>query len=313
MRGSLRGSLPPIVTPFRDGRLDLDTYCDLIEFQIGAGSHGIVVNGTTGEPSLLTTHERAELVSVAVEKVAGRCPVVAATGSQSLEETLWLTEQAATAGADALLVVTPYYSQPPQRGLVRYVERVAATVPHLPVLLYHIPGRAAVSVTVDTLLAMKDACDNLVGVKHASADIDFVSDLMARTAGEFTVLVGLEHLSLPMLAAGAAGMVNALANIAPHDVVALFDAVDRSDLDAARRLGAALHELNRAIFWDTNPIPLKYMMRRLGLLAHNEHRLPMMPAEPALEARLDAALDRARRSPELMFGASSPQAVTTVP
>lgn len=307
MTGALRGSLPPLVTPFRDERIDLDTYRDLIEFQIEAGSHGIVVNGTTGEPSTLAAQERAELLSVAVEVVAGRCPVVAATGSQSLDETLWLTEQAGTAGADALLVVTPYYSQAPQRGLIRYMQRVASTVPHLPVLLYHIPGRAGVSVTVDTLLAMRDACDNLVGVKHASADVDFVSDLMARTAGEFTVLVGLEHLTLPMLAAGACGMVNALANIAPRDLVALFEAVDRSDLLTARRLSAALHELNRAIFWDTNPIALKYMMRQSGLLDRNEHRLPMVPADPALEARLDAALERARRDPELMFGTSSPR------
>ncbi|RTL66039.1 MAG: 4-hydroxy-tetrahydrodipicolinate synthase [Pseudonocardiaceae bacterium] len=240
-------------------------------------------------------------------KGGSRCLVVAATGSQSLDERLWLTEQAATAGADALLVVTPYYSQPPQRGLIRYMQWVASTVPHLPILLCHILGRAGVSVTVDTLLAMKDACDNPVGVKHASADVDFVSDLMARTSGEFTALVGLEHLTLPMLAAGASGMVNALANIAPRDIVALFEAVDHSDLNTARRLSAALHELNRAILWDTNPIALRYMMRWLGLLARNEHRLPMVPADPALEARPDAALERARRNPELMFGASSPR------
>jgi 4-hydroxy-tetrahydrodipicolinate synthase len=304
MASVLAGSLPPLVTPFRDGKVDLDAYRRLAEMQVAAGSHGLVVNGTTGEPSMLTLTERADLVRAAVDVAGGRLPVVAATGSQSLAETLWLTDQATAAGADALLVVTPYYSRPPQRGLVEYIKRVGRTSP-LPLLLYHIPGRAAVSVSVDTVLAMREACPTFVGLKHASPDVEFVSEVIARTDDDFTVLVGLEHLTLPMLAAGATGMVNALANIAPHDIVALFEAMDRGDLKEARRLNTALLELNQAIFWDTNPIPLKYLMWRMGMLERNEHRLPMVPAEPALEGRLDAALERASHHPALLLGQSN--------
>lgn len=286
----LRGSYPPIVTPFTaDGDVDLEAYATLIEHQIQAGSHGIVVNGTTAEPSTLSVGERQALAERAIDIVAGRRPVVVATGSQSLVDTIALTEHADQIGADAVLVVTPYYVRPPQSGLVEYFSRIAGLTDR-PVLIYHIPGRAAVDITLPTLAAIADRAPNLVGFKHASPDLSLVSDALAAFGPEFRVLVGLEELSFPMLALGAAGMVNAVANIAPRQIVALYDAVARSRLDDARRLHHDLLALNRAIFYETNPIPLKYMLKRLGMLDDNRHRLPMVPATPDVEARCDAVL-----------------------
>ena len=157
---ALRGSIPPLITPFTRGAVDYDRYAELVEFQIEQGSHGILVNGTTAEPSTLTTEERNRLVTLAVETAAGRVPVVAATGSQSLAESRVLTEHALTAGADSLLIVTPYYIRPPQRGLVAYYFELAAGH-DVPWMIYHIPGRTAVGVTLDTLKACKDGSPQL--------------------------------------------------------------------------------------------------------------------------------------------------------
>jgi len=287
----LRGSYPPLVTPFRDGEVDLETYASLVERQVAGGSHGITVNGTTAEPSTLTMEERDRLVRVAIEVAAGRVPVVAATGSQSHAETAWLTEQADDAGADAVLVVTPYYVKPPQRGLVEYYRDLGART-DLPLLVYHIPGRTAVEVLPETLEQIAAAAPTFVGMKHAVNDLGYVTDARRRLGDAFRIFVGLEELSLPMLAVGATGMMNAVANVAPAEIVALYEAVASGDLDGARKRHDALFELNRAVFWDTNPTPIKYLMRRLGLLPTNEHRSPMMPATPELEARLDALIER---------------------
>ena len=290
-RESLRGSYPPLITPFRDGEVDVDAYASLVERQIAGGSHGITVNGTTAEPSTLTMEERDRLVRVAVDVAARRVPVVAATGSQSHAETVWLTEQAAEAGADAVLIVTPYYIRPPQRGLVEYYRDLGART-ELPMLVYHIPGRTAVEVTPETLEQIADAAPTFVGLKHAVNDLGYVTDARRRLGDDLRVFVGLEELSLPMLAVGATGLMNAVGNVAPAEIAALYEAVASGDLDGARKRHDALFELNRAVFWDTNPIPIKYMMRRLGFLSTNEHRLPMIPATPELEARLDALLSR---------------------
>src|SRR5690349_1710572 len=163
--GRLWGSIPPLVTPFRDGEVDWEAYGAMVEFQIARGSHGILVNGTSSEPASLSVDERNRLVDLAIERAAGRVPVVAATGSQSLAETTLLTDHAVRAGADALLIVTPYYSRPPQRGLIDYYLELAARHDR-PWMVYHIPGRTAVSVTLDTLKTLKDQSPTFVGMKH---------------------------------------------------------------------------------------------------------------------------------------------------
>jgi len=288
----LKGSIPPLVTPFRAGEVDYDAYARLVALQIKNGSHGVLVNGTTAEPSTLTIEERNRLVDVAVQAAGGRIAVVAATGSQSLSETRQLTEHAVRVGADALLIVTPYYLRPPQRGLVAYYLELA-TISDLPWMVYHIPGRAAVSVTLETLKELKDKSPSFVGLKHAVNDLGFASDCLAALGKDFRIFVGLEELSFPMMAVGACGLMNAVGNLQPRKLVELCEAVWRGDLARGRTLHQELLEINQAVFFDTNPIPVKYMMKRLGLLEVNEHRLPMMAAEPELERRLDGVLKRA--------------------
>lgn len=288
----LRGSCTPLVTPFADGAVDHATFSRLVERQVAGGSQGIVVTGTSGEPALLDAGERLDLVRTAVDVAAGRLPVIAATGSANHVETIALSTGAAQAGADALLVVTPYYIRPPQRGLEEYFVDVASRV-DIPVLIYHIPGRAAVSLDVATVERIVTRAGNVVGMKHASGDLAYVTDLLDRLGPGFRIFVGLEELSLPMLAVGAHGLMNAAANVVPDRVAALWQAVEDERLGDARKIHQELWELNRAIFFDTNPIPIKYMLRRMGVVAGNEHRLPMMPATDELAVRLDGVLRRA--------------------
>jgi len=287
----LCGSYPPLLTPFRDGKVDLEKFAELAERQAREGSHGVVVCGTTGEPSSLTPDERTELVKVAVEAIAKRIPVVAATGSQSFAETIEITTRAEKAGADAVLVVTPYYIKPSQRGLVEYFVSVGQRT-ELPLMIYHIPGRAAVSVKPATVARIAERLPNLVGIKHAVNDLEFVTELLTELGPEFRVFCGLEALSLPMLVVGARGLMNAVSNLAPARVAALYEAVEQGDLETARKLHAELFELNQSIFLDTNPGPLKYMMSRLGLLDSPELRLPLVPMDGEQAKILDKVLVR---------------------
>ena len=289
---ALRGSIPPLITPFKRGEVDYDKYAELVNFQIEQGSHGILVNGTTAEPSTLTTAERNRLVTLAIRAAAGRVPVVAATGSQSFAESRVLTEHALAEGADALLIVTPYYIRPPQRGLIAYYLELAAGH-DVPWMVYHIPGRTAVSVTLDTLKTLKDKSPHFVGIKQAVNDLGFVSECLHELGSDFKVFVGLEELSFPMMAVGACGLMNAVGNLRPGVLGEMCEAMFANDTATARRLHDQLLEINKAVFFDTNPIPMKYMMKKLGLLAENEHRLPMVPATAELAAKLDGVLARA--------------------
>ena len=289
---AIRGSIPPIVTPIRNNEIDYDAYAGLVEFQISEGSHGILVNGTTAEPSTLTIDERNRLVDIAIETGNGRVPVVVATGSQSLAETETLTDHAVQAGADALLIVTPYYIKPPQRGLVKYYLHLANRH-ETPWMIYHIPGRTAINVTLDSMQALREKSSHFVGMKHAVNDLGFVTECFAALGDDFKVFVGLEELSFPMMTIGACGLMNAVGNLRPGILAEMCEAVWASDLRTGRELHQRLLEVNQAVFYDTNPIPMKYMMKKMGVMPTNEHRLPMMPATPELEKRLDSVLERA--------------------
>src|SRR5260370_24847527 len=288
----LRGSYPPLITPFRNGAVDFDCFEALLDRQVRDGSHGVLITGTTAEQSSLTIAERKDLVRVAVQTVGRRVPVVAASGSQSFAETVALTTAAEQAGADALLIVTPYYIKPSQRGLVEYFTAIGHRT-GLPLMIYHIPGRAAVSVTGATVEKIAAGLPTLVRMKHAAADLELVTEVLLRVGPEVRIFCGLESLSLPMLAVGAAGLMTAVGTLAPRTVPALYNAVARGDLAEARRLHTLLFELNRSIFVDTNPIPLKYMMMRMGLLDSPELRLPLVPLDPDRAGGLDDVLIRA--------------------
>ena len=291
MSQALKGSIPPVITPFSNNEIDLASYKKLIEFHIEEGSHGILVNGTSAEPSTLTVEERNQLVDVAIVTASKAIPIVAATGSQSLLETKALTDHAVAAGADALLIVTPYYIKPPQRGIIEYYLEVTKDVA-IPWMIYHIPGRTAVSITMETIKELKENSPNFVGMKHAVSDLGFVSQCLAEFP-DFKIFVGLEHLSFPELTIGAVGLMNAVGNLRPHILAEMCQAVWDNDLEKGKALHHHLFELNESVFYDTNPIPIKYMMKRMGLILSNEHRLPMSPATPELEKRLDGVLERA--------------------
>ncbi len=287
----IKGSIPPIITPFKNDQLDYEAYAGLVEFQISKGSHGILVNGTTAEPSTLTADERNKTIDTAIATNNGRLPIIAATGSQSLAESRMLTRYAAEVGADVLLIVTPYYIRPPQRGLVQYYLDVMDGI-DTPWMIYHIPGRAAVSITLETVKELKDRSSNFIGMKHAVNDLAFVSECIDAFP-DYLVFVGLEELSFPEMAIGAVGLMNAVGNLRPDLLAEMCQAVWDNDLSRGKEIHQRLLEINQSVFYDTNPIPIKYMMKRLGIIPENHHRLPMMPAEPELEKRLDGVLERA--------------------
>jgi 4-hydroxy-tetrahydrodipicolinate synthase len=285
----LRGSYTPVVTPFRSGNVDYEQFAALIERQIAGGSHGVVVAGSTGEATSLTVKEREELFKTAVDTADGRIPVVAGAGSASYEETACLCAFAEKAGVDALLIVTPYYVRPPQGGLVEYFIQIGKKT-RLPLLIYHIPGRAAVSVTAQTVERIADETPSLAGIKHAVQELDLVSELIQRLGPDFRVFCGLESLSLPMLVIGAAGVMNAVGNLDPARVAALCNAAFSGKWDEAKKLHYELFPIAQAIFLDSNPIPLKYMMARMGMLSNSEVRLPLTPLDGGKERILDDVL-----------------------
>ena len=285
---ALRGSLVPVVTPFRDGRLDEDGLARLINWQIESGSHGVSVTGTTGEPSALTRAERERVIEVAVETVAGRVPFLAGTGSNNHEETLHLTRFAEQAGADAALVVTPYYNRPSQEGLFQHFSAVAGAV-GLPVVLYNIPGRTAVNLEIDTVARLRAARPNIVGCKESNKDFEFINRLLHKLGRDFLVYSGIELLCFPVLAIGGAGYVSATGNLLPQEVAQLYNLVRAGEWQAAQDLHYQLMPLNDAIFIEINPVPVKTALGWMGKISP-EVRLPLAPLSAANQSRLRAVM-----------------------
>lgn len=280
----LRGSIVPLVTPFADGQVDIDAFERSVDRQVTGGSHGVVVTGTTGEPTSLTSAERAELYRRAVVVAAGRVPVVAATGSPNHAETVALTVSAQEAGVDAVLVVCPAFVKPSQEGVRRHFAAVFGAV-EIPALIYNIPGRVGVGVSAETVEAVADRCPNLVGLKHASNDIDLVTDLILRLGEDFRLFCGLESYSYPFLAVGGAGLMSAVGNLMPALVAELCDSVAAGDHERALAIHRRLFRLNQAVFFDTNPAPLKAMLAAADL-GSEEMRPPLAPLADATRARV---------------------------
>lgn len=284
----LRGSIVPLITPFVDGAVDLEAFEAAVDRQARDGSHGIVVTGTSGEPTSLTAAERAELYRRAVKVGRGRLCVVAATGSANHAETLELTGAATEAGVDAVLVVCPAFIRPSQDGLVAHFAAVGSST-DLPWLIYNIPGRSGVGVTGDTVERLAEATPNLVGLKHASVDLDLVTDLLLRLGDDFRLFCGLESYSYPFLAVGGAGLMNAVGNLLPGELARLCDLVVEGDHVSALRQHRELFRLNEAIFYDTNPGPLKMMLAMAGL-GNGEMRLPLVALSEVNRQRVSDAV-----------------------
>jgi 4-hydroxy-tetrahydrodipicolinate synthase len=285
----LRGSIVPLVTPFTaEDEIDQQAVRSLIDWQLASGSHGISVTGTTGEPSALSLGERETMIRLAVEATAGRAPVLAGTGTNNLKETLHLTRVAERSGADAALVIVPYYNRPSQQGLEVYLRRVADST-SLPVVVYNIPGRTAVNLLPETLARIAAASPNVVGVKEAYTDLQQVSDILLTLGRDFLVFSGIEALCFPMLALGGAGHVSATANVLPHEVAHLYDLTRAGRWDEARDLHYRLLPLNEALFLETNPGPVKCVLGWMGKI-HPGLRLPLIGPQPAVQRKLAAAL-----------------------
>ena len=284
-RQRLRGSIVPMVTPFSpDGAFDEKALANLIDFQIENGSHGISVCGTTGEPSSLSIEEREHGRAGAPRAVKGRGPFGPGTGSTNCDETIRLTKHAQKLGADAALVIVPYYNRPSQEGLYQHFRTVAAAT-DLPVIIYNIPGRTAVNMEPATMARLKRDFRNIIGVKESNKDFEHVSRVLYLCGRDFLVYSGIELLCYPMLAIGGAGHVSATANLMPREVADLYNLVAAGKWQEAMDLHYRLLPLNDALFLETNPGPLKYCLGRMGKISPTL-RLPLVLPSEQNQARL---------------------------
>jgi 4-hydroxy-tetrahydrodipicolinate synthase len=268
------GSLIAIVTPFKNGKLDERALGDLIEWQISSGTHGIVPCGTTGESATLTHAEHDRVVAFTVEVARRRVPVIAGTGSNSTEEAIALTKHAKTAGADGALLITPYYNKPTQEGLFLHYKAVAEAV-DLPLVLYNIPGRTGVNMMASTI-ARLTACRTIVAVKEGSGSVQQASEIIQLCGERMTVLAGDDALTLPMMAVGGKGVITVTANLVPREMAQLVNACLAGRLEDARVMHYRLYPLFTALFYETNPSPVKEALQMMGKI-DREMRLPLCP------------------------------------
>lgn len=283
------GSIPALVTPFRNGAVDKKAFADLVERQIAGGSAALVPVGTTGETSTLSTEEHKDVVRLCVEVAAGRVPVIAGAGSNATEEAIDLVQHAKAVGADAALVVCPYYNKPNQDGLFAHFKAINDAVA-LPVFLYNVPGRTIVDLMPPTVAALA-ALPNVIGIKDASDEMERVAlhNHLIAPGTQFIQLSGEDSSALAHRAMGGAGCISVTANVLPEACAAMHAAFEDGDLESARAINERLVLLHRAMFCSPSPGPAKYALSRLGLCT-DEVRLPITPPDAAARAQIDAAL-----------------------
>lgn len=267
-----KGSMVAIVTPFKKGKIDEKAFEKLIEWHIKEGTHGIVPCGTTGEASTLDYEEHYKVIEITVKVVNKRIPVIAGTGSNSTDEAIMITKKAEKLGADAALLVTPYYNKPTQEGLYRHYKEIADKT-GIPLILYNVPGRTSVNLLPQTVARLAEH-PRIVGIKEAAGDMKQASELIRLCGDKITVLSGDDFTNLTLLALGGKGAISVTANICPKDMAELFNAWERGDIDTARKLHYKLEPLNKAMFIETNPIPVKTALAMMGKIKE-EFRLPL--------------------------------------
>jgi 4-hydroxy-tetrahydrodipicolinate synthase len=283
------GSMVALVTPFRNGKVDWDCLDKLVDLHLEAGTNVLVPCGTTGESPTLTYEEHDQVIERVVKRTKGRIPVMAGTGSNSTEEAIELTKHAKDVGAAGSLQVAPYYNKPTQEGMYLHFGKIAEACGNFPLVLYNIPGRCGVEISVATIARLHKDFPNIVGVKHATGTIDGASELMA-TCPTIEVYSGDDSMTFPLMAMGGKGVISVIANIMPKEVKALTALALAGDLCAARKQHFALFRLAKAMLsLETNPIPIKTAMAMKGLLAE-EFRLPMCRMAPANREKLEGIL-----------------------
>ena len=282
-----KGVITALITPLRDGNVDEGAFQKLLERQIAAGVHGVVPVGTTGECATLRVEEHKRVIEMCVKYAAGRVKVIAGAGSNATHEAIALSRFAKEVGADATLVVTPYYNRPSQEGMITHFETIADAV-QIPMILYNVPSRCAVDLCNESVLRLS-AHPNIVGIKDATGDMDRVSWMRAHIPGRFDQLSGDDASWLGHAATGGAGVISVTSNIAPEAMVAMYDAVSAGDFATARTWQDRLIGLHQALFMDNSPAPAKYALARLGLCGE-EARLPLSPTRPEVRALVDQAM-----------------------
>jgi 4-hydroxy-tetrahydrodipicolinate synthase len=283
------GSYVALVTPFdSEGRIDEDAYRALIRRQVKGGTTGLVPCGSTGEAATLTHEEFRRVLEIALEESRGDVPVMAGIGTNATWKAIEVAREAESLGADALLVLAPYYNKPTQEGLYAHF-RATARETRLPIMLYNIPSRCAVNVAPATIARLAKDCPNVVAVKEASGSLDQVSEIVSSTPSSFSVMSGDDSLALPMMSVGARGVVSVVANAVPRETAALCAAFLKGDLKKARALHLKLYPLIKALFLETNPIPVKAALEIMGL-CRAEPRLPLTPLSASLRPALKKAL-----------------------
>jgi len=279
-----QGAMVAIVTPFAGGRVDEAALRRLIEFQIANGTHGIVPCGTTGESPTLSFQEHERVIEITVEQVNKRVPVIAGTGSNNTDEALLLTRHAKEAGADGALLICPYYNKPTQEGLYLHFEKVAESV-DIPIFIYNIPGRTAVNMEADTVARLAKI-DNIVGIKEASGSMKQITDIIARCGDDFVVLSGEDFLTFPLLCVGGKGVISVVSNVAPRDMADLCNLHFAGKFNEAQKLYYRLLPLCHALFYETNPAPVKAALAMMKKLDSDEVRLPLAQMSDVNRERL---------------------------
>ena len=281
------GSCVALITPFKDGKVDWDRFKWLLDFHVENGTDAILVAGTTGETATLSDQEHLDLLSVAGEYIDGRVPFIAGTGSNDTAYSLMLSKHAKKCGADAGLVINPYYNKSTQKGIYEHIKKVA-TESELPSIIYNVPGRTGANISVKTVQKLSEV-PGVVGIKEASGNISHISEIIETCGPDFAVYSGNDDQTLPIMALGGLGVISVTANIIPKDMHDLCAACLKGDLTEARRLQHQTDLLNRAMFYETNPIPVKTAMAALGMDT-GDMRMPLVSMEPENEARLMDAL-----------------------
>jgi 4-hydroxy-tetrahydrodipicolinate synthase len=288
-----RGTFTALVTPFRDGGIDVSAFEQLIETQISAGITGIVAIGTTGESPTLSHEEREQAIRRAVAKANKRCLVIAGTGSNATRHAIADTKLAERLGVDAALLVAPYYNKPSQEGLFRHFKAIADAT-SLPIMLYNIPGRCSVDILPETVARLAKECRNIVSIKEASGSVERVGELRRRLPDAFAILSGDDSLTVPFMAVGAAGVVSVASNLFPSEVSALVRACESGDLKSAEKLHSKLLPLFKDLFIEPNPVPVKTALGWRGVMSP-EVRLPLCEMSEANQTRLRKTIDEFER------------------
>lgn len=284
-----RGTYTALVTPFRDGLVDADAFTDLIGRQIDAGLEGIVPVGTTGESPTLNHEEHLRVIELAVKRTDGKCKVIAGTGSNSTAEAIEYTQGAEELGADAALLAAPYYNKPSQEGLYRHYMAVAKSV-DIPIILYSIPGRCGVEIGVETTARLARDAPNIVGIKEAGGEVERVRQLVPAVPEDFIILSGDDGLTVPFIREGAVGVISVASNLIPHEVKSMVDTALAGHFEEAEAIHARHAELFKALFLETNPVPIKTTLAAKGRM-NDEVRLPLCEMSAANRAVLMRVLN----------------------